>query len=1102
MQLYKCITFFPLKTNVASFIPTVYSKVCQYWLDILLVVIFASSAGWASFKGGLLINPYILSYNSEDIWFGADVARVLWNMALRTSNHFRTEVHPLFSLIAYPPVQLLNKLGIEQITAARIIIASVASLWLSSVFVLLRLMGCRRFDATLFSVLAATSAAAVFWFVIPETFSFGSVSLLLALCFTVVAQSRKFSSLCYIGVSAMTLSVTTTNWMAGLVITIVNHPWKRALQITVNALCLVILLWSLEHAIFPTAKFFLGDTEEQNYILQNTSGGPLHIIQAFVAHTMIMPSITADHHTNHSWPGMVVQLSPPGSGSVWGSVGVVLWTALLALGLWSFFSLKQHLKFRIVLGLTLLGQLALHLVYGEETFLYAIHLIVFFIPLVALSTLTRWRPLALILAGMLALSAGVNNGLQFDKAIKFVDSIAPNRDKVLGQMQLRPNDPWSRGTGHVVLAYPGSLEPNKAYHEPGGSFSPSVGSFGVSFWVNDAQGNIKTTSDSIRESEINQQFQWNDGQQIPGILTKTPYYQTLWSSTKPGFWLLNLKSESATNTTLNMVIRSVGPAGGPIRSLDWNGQRLLINNRWSLTLNSPPTHVYLGEERQSGWKSDRPTITNWQDENGWGYARLELANGNDWNLVIQDTSLQPTTNVKFPVSAKASLKLNLPDQQFAASLNAQVAHIMMGLVEQQTRPGEPTNYPLTWQRHAAYQIVALARAGQLDVAKQLSTYLAENDFFGGFGPEADAPGLGIWALSEVATRLNQPDYDKWSWDHIRRKTEFILKMMSTDTPIHQQLNGKVLEEQEKDPDIALVAEPPRNGLIIGRVDNQRPLLYVNAISYRGLLDAASLADRLQQPADAKRWRDAAAILQQAWGKTFKFQTKPRKCGKRCYYTPESENDRTFINSLWPTQIAASNQDILLQRMETRWMKLRDAQGGFRENPTQTYFDIAEAHQWLFLNQSDSEAQRRNAERLWKTLQWFWNHQASTGLYTWWEGDGEVNTSHRWEDIRGWVKPIHVTPHYWSAAEMLLMQLDMLAYTDIQASQPTVVIGAGIPTKWLHQPMSVEGLPIPNGQLDWIWDGNQMNVKITGGQVNVKLGSVFPPTTPLKVDYVK
>jgi len=94
---------------------------------------------------------------------------------------------------------------LEPITAVRIVIAAVASLWFSSLFILLRLIGCRQFDAALFSILAATSAAAMFWFVIPETYSFGSLSILLALGLTALAQHRKLSSLWYVVVSALTL---------------------------------------------------------------------------------------------------------------------------------------------------------------------------------------------------------------------------------------------------------------------------------------------------------------------------------------------------------------------------------------------------------------------------------------------------------------------------------------------------------------------------------------------------------------------------------------------------------------------------------------------------------------------------------------------------------------------------------------------------------------------------------------------------------------------------------------------------------------------------------------------------------------------------------
>ena len=116
---------------------------------------------------------------------------------------------------------------------------------------------------------------------------------------------------------------------------------------------------------------------------------------------------------------MLTQASSPGSGSFWGACAVGLWIALLGLGLWGFFSSKKHTKFRIVLGFSLLGQLALHLVYGNETFLYSLHFLPLLIILAAFSVLTSTRLIALILAGILVICTGINNGLLFHQILQY-----------------------------------------------------------------------------------------------------------------------------------------------------------------------------------------------------------------------------------------------------------------------------------------------------------------------------------------------------------------------------------------------------------------------------------------------------------------------------------------------------------------------------------------------------------------------------------------------------------------------------------------------------------------------------------------------------------
>jgi len=713
-------------------------------------------------------------------------------------------------------------------------------------------------------------------------------------------------------------------------------------------------------------------------------------------------------------------------------------------------------------------------VYGDETFLYALHFTPLLVILAAWTSRTRLRLLALPLAGALIIVAGLNNSLQLQTAINYVHTLHSARSDVRAQMALRPSDPWPRGAGHVILAAPGTPETSKAYQEPGGSFSPAVDSFGVSFWVTNPEGHVLATSDSLPLADIQQRFVWDGAQTLPGLSTTTDYYQSLWQAAGAGRWRLHLTQPADPGLRLAIVLRSVGPAGGPLNTLQWANSQLTLNGRWQVTLDPAPAAVDLGQEGKSDWINARPGLADFQSSDGWGYARFELDTRHAWDLTIQDTAAQPS-NPLGPAATQSDLKLNLPDARFADSLQAQVANLTMGLVGVQTRPGDPMNYPLAWQRDGAYEIAALAAAGQLDTAKKLSGYLAANDFFGGFGPEADAPGLALWSLEQVAERLHDPACDASLWPDIQRKADFIVAMAGAHQPIHVPVTGPVVPGKLFDPKLTLVANPARNGLIQGRMDNEMPVLYVNAVSYRGLLDAAALADRVNQSADATRWRAAAAQLQRAWSNNLRGTA--------------AADDRTYIASLWPSGVVTSSVSAYQQALAGRWASQRTAQGDFRTTPEWTYFDVAEAHQWLYLDQP---------ERVWSTLEWFWDHQASPGLYTWWEGTGEENSFRLWPNVRGWVNPHNVTPHYWTAAEVLLLQLDMLAYTDVSSNLPMLVIGAGVPDQWLSQPLSVAGLQEPRGQVDWSWDGQQVLVTEHGTPLPVRLGAAFPPDTPVHI----
>ena len=108
------------------------------------------------------------------------------------------------------------------------------------------------------------------------------------------------------------------------------------------------------------------------------------------------------------------------------------------------------------------------------------------------------------------------------------------REICLQSMKKRPGDPWPKGDGHVILAEPGSPREQKAYHEPGGLFSPAPGSFGVSFWITDTEGRRLHSSEDLAKDEIKQEYSWQKGKRVPAILTDTPYYSCSWSLEKDG----------------------------------------------------------------------------------------------------------------------------------------------------------------------------------------------------------------------------------------------------------------------------------------------------------------------------------------------------------------------------------------------------------------------------------------------------------------------------------------------------------------------------------------------------------------------------------------
>ena len=659
------------------------------------------------------------------------------------------------------------------------------------------------------------------------------------------------------------------------------------------------------------------------------------------------------------------------------------------------------------------------------------------------------------------------------------DNPLTQRQIVLNEMSVRPNDPWPRGDGHILLAEPGSPVNQKAYLEPGGSFSPSPGSFGMAIWILGDNNKLIATSDNIPIENIQQQYIWKEGNKIPSIKTQTPYYNCIWTYNEMGLWQFELNKTDKSDNKIQLVFRSVGPAGGPVQSVIWDKTRLIINHRWKVTPDDVPSAIIINDEEKKRLMTDIKDNESIISTNGWAFAKIELSKPTI-SLSINDTKPLFKSPLFYDKTI-AHFQFDLPDKRFGESLNAQISNLMMGYVGRQTCPGEPVNYPLAWERDGAYSLMAMARSGNIQTAKELSVYFAENDYFGGFGAEGDAPGSAINTLSELAFLLDDPEYYNWVWTHIQRKLGLIDEMMNATENVYKNYIGPIAPHLQNDLlRRQLICMKTENDLIYGTMDLHFPILYINAISYRGLMQASRIALKLNKQEIATQCIEKANKIKSAWLKGFGLE--------------KYDNERNFMISVWPSWITNKGYELFVEKI----IKQRHdmwSNGVPKERPLWTYFAVSEAHQWLFLDRP---------ELTWETLNYFWNNQCSPGLYSYWEGNGEENSFKQWVNYRGWLKPKYVTPHYWTASEMVLLQLDMLAYFDESGNEPILVIGGGIPKNWIDQKMNVENYKTKFGTVSWYYVNNSLKVVLQGSKIKCKVraGVSFNENLITRIEYKK
>jgi uncharacterized protein DUF6080 len=311
-------------------------------------------------------------------WFQSDGWRVYDDMVVFGANHYRTSIRPLFSLISIPVITFItNGLSVRPIAAIWILNAFCMSVWAAGLYVLVRVIGASVLSAFLLAALAIVSASAMFWFVVPETYPLSTMFLMLLLLVAAIEVRRPVDNRIWMVAGSLVACTLGSNILAVFALSFFMKARKDALRISVVAAAMFLAALVAQRVILPhPAPVRLPKvSSEANFFLHPDRGGSDCIAAAELVSPIVAPSSTPIGVTEPSGRRLTVQCMHDDSGVGPYLVAAGLWVGLL---LWGLATLFRHegrrlRNFCFGVGGALAANCALHSVYGEETFLYALH---------------------------------------------------------------------------------------------------------------------------------------------------------------------------------------------------------------------------------------------------------------------------------------------------------------------------------------------------------------------------------------------------------------------------------------------------------------------------------------------------------------------------------------------------------------------------------------------------------------------------------------------------------------------------------------------------------------------------------------------------------
>ncbi len=556
-----------------------------------------------------------------------------------------------------------------------------------------------------------------------------------------------------------------------------------------------------------------------------------------------------------------------------------------------------------------------------------------------------------------------------------------------------------RSDVRVFIGEPGAPEAVKTTVEPGNVFSPGMRTFGITWWLRLPESGAFFATETAAIDDLRWHYegghlpvihcdvQWND------LAVRHTLFQDGTSRQRSeavcGRLQVTSHSQQPIEFQAFIALRSLGPAGGPVKDLCigtdkrsfWLQQRHLP----LIAFDQQPHQIGcdVGDPSPLAQQGQVPTAQSAEDSDGWcfGLARCDvtLQPGESWELCF-DCPLQTYGNLQHDLPSRAqpfpdafasrvqahladwqsrlhTLELEIPDEAFRDAFFAGLQHMLTASVGDQARIA-PLSYPLPWLRDSIYIIRCFDLAGWHEQARAATEYCVRNDFFGGFGAEGDAPGQGIWALTQHYRITRDRDWLARVYAAIQRKCDWLFAMRRATEPIQVFSDTPVLAFTHAERTAGVICDAAQDGIIRGAMDHgiNYSLGWVNQWALAGLREAAYAAQKLGYTTDTQRYQTEAEAL---------FSVYRAYCHKQ----PEIFDEERTVNSLlWPTQ--AWKPEAVHEQFMRWWQSSRYKDGYFQPEPYWLYFEMSQAHNALLLGE---------LEPVWQVLDYRLAHQDLPGL---------------------------------------------------------------------------------------------------------------------------